>query len=230
MRSSSASRARSTSGLPNPGWSSYASRSTASPPTPSTAGAPSRTRRAAKRVASTPSTRPSSLPRRCVSWSGNGRRSGTIRSCQKGSTRSISGAIVGGKSGGPGEINAEAGPGSVPDGCALEYNIWYYPDQSLADVRAEFEARVLAACSSDWWLAATSASFHLGLARADQSPGRNRPRPSPRRRFTRQRASDRSGRHGDRDAGRLAPALVHDPGHSRRDLRPRQRCSGARCR
>ena len=70
MRSSSASRAHSTSGLPNPGWSSYASRSTASPPTPSTAGAPSRTRRAAKRVASTPSTRPSSLPRRCVTWSG----------------------------------------------------------------------------------------------------------------------------------------------------------------
>jgi acetylornithine deacetylase/succinyl-diaminopimelate desuccinylase-like protein len=62
------------------------------------------------------------------------------------------GAIVGGKSSGPGEINAASGPGSVPDGCALEYNIWYYPHQSLPCLRAEFEERVLVACASDWWL------------------------------------------------------------------------------
>jgi acetylornithine deacetylase len=62
------------------------------------------------------------------------------------------GAIIGGKSSGAGEINAASGPGSVPDCCALEYNIWYYPTQSLDRVRAEFEAGVLAACAGDWWL------------------------------------------------------------------------------
>lgn len=62
------------------------------------------------------------------------------------------GAIVGGKSSGPGEINAASGPGSVPDCCALEYNIWYYPGQSLSDLRAAFAAGVLAACAGDWWL------------------------------------------------------------------------------
>jgi acetylornithine deacetylase/succinyl-diaminopimelate desuccinylase-like protein len=62
------------------------------------------------------------------------------------------GAMIGGKSGEAGEINAAAGPGSVPDCCALEYNIWYYPNQRLEDVRAGFEAAVLAACARDWWL------------------------------------------------------------------------------
>ncbi|MFN8593314.1 MAG: M20/M25/M40 family metallo-hydrolase [Thermomicrobiales bacterium] len=62
------------------------------------------------------------------------------------------GAIVGGKTGAGGAINPEAGPGSVPDGCALEYNIWYYPNQRLDDLRAEFETGILAACEKDWWL------------------------------------------------------------------------------
>ena len=73
------------------------------------------------------------------------------------------GAIVGGKSSGPGEINAASGPGSVPDGCALEYNIWYYPHQSLPCLRAEFEERVLAACASDWWLSSHPPRFIWAL-------------------------------------------------------------------
>jgi acetylornithine deacetylase/succinyl-diaminopimelate desuccinylase-like protein len=85
------------------------------------------------------------------------------------------GAIVGGTSGAHGEINAEAGPGSVPDGCALEYNIWYYPDQRLADVRAEFEARVLAACSSDWWLATHPPRFIWALRGLTNPPAETDP-------------------------------------------------------
>jgi acetylornithine deacetylase/succinyl-diaminopimelate desuccinylase-like protein len=73
------------------------------------------------------------------------------------------GAIVGGKSSGPGEINAASGPGSVPDGCALEYNIWYYPHQSLPCLRAEFEERVLVACASDWWLSSHPPRFIWAL-------------------------------------------------------------------
>jgi acetylornithine deacetylase len=73
------------------------------------------------------------------------------------------GAIVGGKSSGPGEINAGAGPGSVPDACALEYNIWYYPDQPLPEMREEFAARVLDACAQDWWLATHPPRFTWAL-------------------------------------------------------------------
>ena len=73
------------------------------------------------------------------------------------------GAVIGGKSSGPGVINAEAGPGSVPDCCALEYNIWYYPTQPLAALKAEFEAHVLSACTNDWWLAEHPPRFTWAL-------------------------------------------------------------------
>jgi acetylornithine deacetylase len=73
------------------------------------------------------------------------------------------GAMIGGKSGEAGEINAASGPGSVPDRCALEYNIWYYPNQSLRDVRAEFEAAIGEACAGDWWLATNPPRFIWAL-------------------------------------------------------------------
>ena len=85
------------------------------------------------------------------------------------------GAIVGGKSGEAGEINAAAGPGSVPDRCALEYNIWYYPGQSLADVRAAFEARVLEASAADWWLAAHPPRFMWALRGLTNPPAETDP-------------------------------------------------------
>jgi acetylornithine deacetylase len=85
------------------------------------------------------------------------------------------GAIIGGKSSGPGQINAESGPGSVPDACALEYNVWYYPNQSLAEVRAEFEARVLDACAQDWWLAANPPRFIWALRGLTNPPAETDP-------------------------------------------------------
>ena len=60
--------------------------------------------------------------------------------------------MIGGKSGEAGEINAAIGPRQRPDLCALEYNVWYYPTQSLDDLKVAFEAAVLAACERDWWL------------------------------------------------------------------------------
>ena len=100
------------------------------------------------------------------------------------------GAIVGGKSGESGEINAAAGPGSVPDRCALEYNIWYYPDQSLADVRATFEARVRAACAADWWLAEHPPRFTWALRGLTNPPAETDSGSSPGRRPARQCAAD----------------------------------------
>ena len=85
------------------------------------------------------------------------------------------GAIIGGKSGGPGWINAEAGPGSVPDVCALEYNIWYYPTQPLAELKAELEAHVLAACADDWWLADHPPRFIWALRGLTNPPAETDP-------------------------------------------------------
>lgn len=85
------------------------------------------------------------------------------------------GAIVGGKSSGPGQIDAASGPGSVPDSCAVEYNIWYYPNQSLAEVRAEFESRILDACARDWWLAANPPRFIWALRGLTNPPAETDP-------------------------------------------------------
>ena len=36
--------------------------------------------------------------------------------------------------------------------CAIEYNIWYYPDEPCEQVKADFEAFVHAVCQTDEWL------------------------------------------------------------------------------
>lgn len=85
------------------------------------------------------------------------------------------GAIVGGKSSGRNEINVASGPGSVPDRCALEYNIWYYPSQSLRSLKAELEARVLEACARDWWLADNPPRFTWALRGLTNPPAETDP-------------------------------------------------------
>jgi acetylornithine deacetylase len=63
------------------------------------------------------------------------------------------GIIVGGNGGGQdGQLNMITNPGTAPDYCALEYNVWYYPGERLEDVRQEIEAYVLDACRTDSWL------------------------------------------------------------------------------
>lgn len=73
------------------------------------------------------------------------------------------GTVFGGKSQAPGEVNLAVGPGSVPDYCALEYNIWYYPHQPLESLRDEFEARVRASVAGDRWLEAHPPRFTWAL-------------------------------------------------------------------
>ena len=63
------------------------------------------------------------------------------------------GIIVGGPGGGSdGRLNLFSNAGTTPNYCSVEYNMWYYPDESLDDVRAEVEAVVAAVCSTDPWL------------------------------------------------------------------------------
>jgi acetylornithine deacetylase/succinyl-diaminopimelate desuccinylase family protein len=61
--------------------------------------------------------------------------------------------IVGGPGGGAdGRLNLFSNAGTAPNYCSVEYNMWFYPDESYEDVRAEVEAVVSAVCSTDAWL------------------------------------------------------------------------------
>ena len=61
--------------------------------------------------------------------------------------------IVGGPGGGSdGRLNLFSNAGTTPNYCSVEYNMWFYPDESLEDVRAEVEDVVAAVCSTDSWL------------------------------------------------------------------------------
>jgi acetylornithine deacetylase len=61
--------------------------------------------------------------------------------------------IVGGPGGGAdGRLNLFSNAGTAPNYCSVEYNMWFYPDESYEDVRAEVEAVVAAVCSTDSWL------------------------------------------------------------------------------
>ena len=61
--------------------------------------------------------------------------------------------IVGGPGGGKdGRLSLFSNAGTTPNYCSVEYNMWYYPDESFEDVRDEVEAVVAAVCSLDPWL------------------------------------------------------------------------------
>jgi len=65
----------------------------------------------------------------------------------------LPGIIVGGPGGGAdGRLNLVSNPGTTPNYCAVEFNIWYLPGETLAGIRAEIEAIVLAHCALDPWL------------------------------------------------------------------------------
>ena len=52
------------------------------------------------------------------------------------------GIIVGGPGGGSdGRLNLFSNAGTTPNYCSVEYNLWFYPDESFEDVQAEVEGR-----------------------------------------------------------------------------------------
>jgi acetylornithine deacetylase/succinyl-diaminopimelate desuccinylase-like protein len=85
------------------------------------------------------------------------------------------GTMLGGKSVDAHSINSELGPGSVPDLCILEYNIWYYPHQPLSDLRDAFEEGILRACEQDWWLASHPPRFTWALRGLTNPPAETSP-------------------------------------------------------
>lgn len=61
--------------------------------------------------------------------------------------------IVGGPGGGAdGRLNLFSNAGTAPNYCSVEYNMWFYPDESIDDVRAEVEEAVAAVSRADPWL------------------------------------------------------------------------------
>jgi acetylornithine deacetylase/succinyl-diaminopimelate desuccinylase family protein len=63
------------------------------------------------------------------------------------------GIIVGGPGGGAdGRLNLFSNAGTAPNYCSVEYNLWFYPDESFEDVRAEVEDAVADVARDDEWL------------------------------------------------------------------------------
>jgi len=65
----------------------------------------------------------------------------------------LPGVIVGGPGGGhDGRLNLISNPGTSPNYCAVEYNVWYLPHERFEEIRDEIEAFVRDTCRTDPWL------------------------------------------------------------------------------
>jgi acetylornithine deacetylase/succinyl-diaminopimelate desuccinylase family protein len=63
------------------------------------------------------------------------------------------GMIAGGPGGGSdGRLNLIANPGTAPNYCSIEYNVWYLPDETFEQIRHEIEGYLAAFCQTDPWL------------------------------------------------------------------------------
>jgi acetylornithine deacetylase/succinyl-diaminopimelate desuccinylase family protein len=63
------------------------------------------------------------------------------------------GIIAGGPGGGvDGQLRTVSNPGTAPDYCSLEYNIWYLPGETFEGIRQEIEEYVAGVCRLDPWL------------------------------------------------------------------------------
>jgi acetylornithine deacetylase len=76
----------------------------------------------------------------------------------------LPGIIVGGPGGGSnGRLNLFSNAGTTPNYCSVEYGHWFYPDETLDQVRADVEARVLDVCRLDPWLREHPPRFTWGI-------------------------------------------------------------------
>ena len=65
----------------------------------------------------------------------------------------LPGIFIGGPGGGKdGQLNIFSNPGTTPNYCSIEYNLWYYPQESLDDIKREVEDCVHALAKQDAWL------------------------------------------------------------------------------
>ncbi len=70
------------------------------------------------------------------------------------------GIISGGPGGGAnGQITMISNPGTSPNYCSIEYNIWFLPGESFEVIREEIEQFVRSVCQLDPWLRANPPRF-----------------------------------------------------------------------
>jgi acetylornithine deacetylase/succinyl-diaminopimelate desuccinylase family protein len=63
------------------------------------------------------------------------------------------GIIAGGPGGGhEGRLNVISNPGTSPNYCSVEYNLWFLPGETIEEVRQEIEGYVEQVCATDPWL------------------------------------------------------------------------------
>ncbi|CAN5587219.1 ArgE/DapE family deacylase [soil metagenome] len=65
----------------------------------------------------------------------------------------LPGIMIGGPGGGAdGLLNLISNPGTTPNYCAVEFNVWYLPDETFEEIRDEIEQFVGGVCALDPWL------------------------------------------------------------------------------
>ena len=72
----------------------------------------------------------------------------------------LPGIFIGGPGGGQdGRLHIVTNPGTTPNYCSIEYNIWYYPQETLEEIKAAIEGYVGALAEYDPWLKAHRPRF-----------------------------------------------------------------------
>ena len=72
----------------------------------------------------------------------------------------LPGIFIGGPGGGKdGQLNIITNPGTTPNYCSIEYNIWYYPQETLDEIKRDIEGYVAVLAEYDPWLKAHPPRF-----------------------------------------------------------------------
>jgi acetylornithine deacetylase/succinyl-diaminopimelate desuccinylase family protein len=83
------------------------------------------------------------------------------------------GIVLGGPGGGTdGRLTAISSPGTTPDYCSLEYNVWYLPDEQRDDVIAELQSFLDHVCQTDDWLRVHAPRLTWGFNGIDVPPAK----------------------------------------------------------
>lgn len=65
----------------------------------------------------------------------------------------LPGIMIGGPGGGKdGRLTIHSNPGTTPNYCSVEYNVWFYPGENIDDIRKEIESYVMDVAGHDPWL------------------------------------------------------------------------------
>lgn len=88
----------------------------------------------------------------------------------------LPGIFIGGPGGGKdGQLHIITNPGTTPNYCAIEYNIWYYPQETLDEIKRDIEGYVNALAAYDPWLKAHPPKFTWCLRNISFPPANTDP-------------------------------------------------------